>query len=175
MNYRFAVFSPLFVSAILLCTGCGGEKLPPGMPKLYPATITVIQDGRPLAGAEVIILNVDPSANWSAGGVTDNSGTLKLRTLGRYNGAPVGKYKVAVIKIENPDIALPSGSPSTPEERKEYDRLLKEIEDNTFYLVDPKFGLEKTELEVEITPSNLKVTVDVSPAVRIKVPPASRG
>ena len=174
MTYRFANFSCLCVFVFLLFGGCGGEQLPPGIPKLYKATLTVTQDGSPLAGAEVIMVNVDPSTNWSAGGVTDQNGVLKLRTMGRYEGAPIGRYKVAVQKKEIPDITLPSEI-SSPEVQKEYDRLVREIENNTFYLVDEKFSLGKTELEVEITPSNLKVTVDVSPAVHVKVTPAPRG
>ena len=172
MNYRSIIVSCLFASCILLFSGCGGEQLPPGIPKLYPATLTVMQDGKPLADAEIIMINVDPSTNWSAGGVTDQNGVLKLRTMGRYNGAPVGKYKVAVQKTETPDISLPYDPPydppSDPAELREYNRLVKEIRDNTFLLVDEKFSIEKTELEVEITPTELKVTVDVSPAVRVK-------
>lgn len=65
--------------------------------------------------------------------------------------------------------------PADPEGMRKYNQLVKQIEDNTFYLVDPKFALGVTELEVEITPSNLHVTVDVSPAIRAKVPPAPKG
>jgi hypothetical protein len=175
MKCRFAILLYLFAVAALLLSGCGGEKLPPGIPKLYPATLAVIQDGSPLAGAEVSMLNTDPSVSWSAGGITDQNGILKLRTMGRYIGAPAGKYKVAVQKIEMPAIPLPDEPPNDPEQRKEYNRLLKEIEDNTFYLVDQQFELDKTKLEVEITPTNLQLTVDVSPAVRVKVPPTPKG
>ena len=174
MTYRFANFSCLCVFVFLLFAGCGGDKLPPGIPKLYPATLTVIQDGKPLAGAEIIMINVDPAINWSAGGVTDQNGVLKLRTQGRYNGAPAGRYKVAVEKTEIPDIVRPE-EPSNSEEMTEYNRIIREIRENTFHVVDQKFGMEKTKLEVEISPSNLKVTVDVSPAVHVKVTPAPRG
>ena len=171
MTYRFIIFPSLFASIALFLSGCGGEKLPPGMPKLYPATVTVTQDGNPLAGAEVILINVEPSErNWSTGGTTDANGVIRLRTLGRYTGAPIGTYLVAVSKIEAPDINLPSETPDDPEERREHNRLVREIAENTFYVVDPKFGLGRTELTVEVTPSNLSHTIDVSPAVRIRVP-----
>ena len=175
MTYRFVVFSCLLVPITLLFSGCGGEQLPPGIPKLYPATLTVMQDGAPLAGAEVIIINIDPAVNWPAGGVTDQNGVLRLRTMGRYDGAPAGTYKVSVSKKEIPNIVLPSEVPDDPAERREFYRLVREIEENTFDLVDPKFGLGRSELEVEITPSSFRVEVDVSPAVRIKVPPSPRG
>ena len=169
MTYRFVVLSGLFVLLVLLLSGCGGEKLPPGMPKLHPATLTVMQDGNPLPDAEIVMTNTDPAAsNWSSGGVTDQNGVLKLRTMGRYEGVPAGTYKVAVQKIEFPNITLPY-EPDTPEKQKEYDRLSKEMKEHTFYVVDPKFGPGKSEFPVEITPSNLDVTIDVSPAVRIQV------
>ena len=174
MTYRFVVFSCLSASIVLMLSGCGGERLPPGIPKLYPATLTVMQDGNPLAGAEVIIINTDPAVNWPAGGITDQNGVLRLRTMGRYDGAPAGTYIVSVSKREVPDIILPD-EPSTPEEQREYNRLFREIEENTFDLVDPKFGLGVSQLEIEITPSSFRVEVDVSPAVRIKVPPSPRG
>jgi hypothetical protein len=93
--------------------------------------------------------------------------------MGRYNGVPVGTYRVAVRKIEAPDIVLPGEMPDDPEGRREFNRLAREIEENTFHLVDPKFWLGgASRLEVEITPSDLRITVDVSPAVRIKVTPS---
>ena len=175
MNIRFIILLCFFALVIPLFSGCGGEQLPPGIPKLYPATLTVTQDGKPLADAEIVMINADPSTSWSAGGVTNQNGVLKLRTMGRYEGAPVGKYIVAVQKIETLDIKLPDEMPSDSAGLREYNQLAKKIEDNTFYVVDPKFGLGKTELEVEITPSNLKVEVDVSPAIRVKVPSAQGG
>ena len=174
MTYRSIIHLSFFISVVLLLSGCGGERLPPGIPKLYPATITVMQDGNPLAYAEVIIMNVDPTVNWSAGGATDKNGTLKLRTMGRYDGAPLGKYKVAVRKRETPDITLPTSS-NNADMAREYSRIMKEIENNTFDIVDPKFYLGLTELVIEITHSNRKFTVDVSPAVRIHVPPPQKG
>ena len=175
MSNRFIIFSCLFACTVSVFWGCGGEQLPPGMPRLYPATLTVTQDGKPLEGASIILTNVDPSVSWSAGGATDQNGVLRLRTMGRYDGVPAGTYRVAVSKIESPNLTLPDEMPSDPEGVREYNRILREIENNTFYVVDPKFSLGNSELEVEISPSNLRVTVDVSPAVHIRLPPPSRG
>ena len=42
----------------LLCfAGCTSQKLPDGMPKLYPVTMTVTQEGKPLADASVMLAN----------------------------------------------------------------------------------------------------------------------
>jgi len=174
MNSRFFIHLSLFLVCFLLFSGCGGQKLPPGMPKLYPATITVTQDGQPLEGAEIVVISTDPSMNWSSGGITDQNGIVKLRTMGQYDGAPLGKYKVGVRKVETPDIAVPP-PPNKPEDMNNYMRILKEIDDNTFFLVEEKFSIQNTQLEVEITPANLKGNVDVSPAIRVKTPPVPRG
>ncbi|MDR0871369.1 MAG: carboxypeptidase-like regulatory domain-containing protein [Planctomycetaceae bacterium] len=156
-------------------SGCS-QQYPPGMPKLYPATITVIQDGQPLVDAQVVIINDDPAVSWSAGGNTDKNGRLKLRTLGQYDGAPLGKYKVGVEKMEYPDIDLPLNPPYGNEKAmKEYQQLVKDYEDNTFILVDRKYSLDNTALSIEITPGNLHATVDVSPAIRKKAPPVPKG
>ena len=171
-----------------LFIGCGGERLPDGMPRLYPATVTVMQDGKPLPEARVTMMNTDPAVNWPTGGTTDNNGVIRLMTMGRYSGAPAGTYRVYVSKIEMPEIpdilrsdppTGPEGSPA-PATRQEYNRLVQNINENSFYVVDPKFALtpgnEGTSgLSVEITPSNFRVTVDVSPAVRIQTPAQFRG
>ena len=174
MNFRMILPLCLVMACFLMFSGCG-EKMPPGLPKLYPATITVMQDGQPLAGAEIVVINTDPATNWSAGGLTDSNGVVKLRTMGRYDGAPLGTYKVGVRKEEIPNITLPMEVPSDPAEMREYNRIVKDIEDNTFLLVEDKFSIINTQLEVEITASNLNGTVDVSPAVRVKAPPVPKG
>jgi hypothetical protein len=154
------------VSIIILfpiLSGCSREQLPPGLPKLYPVTITIVQDGQPLNGASVVIVNEDyASSSWAAGGVTNEKGQVKLRTEGKYSGAPAGKYKVTVTKIDVPEIELPEDS-SSPE----YERKTKEIQDKTFYLVEDKFTkLNTTPLKLEITPTSKNIDLDVSPAVR---------
>ncbi|MDR1493714.1 MAG: carboxypeptidase-like regulatory domain-containing protein [Planctomycetaceae bacterium] len=153
------------------------QKLPPGIPTLYPAEITIIQDGKPLADASVVIINLTPSVNWSGGGNTNKNGVLKLKTMGQYHGVPLGKYKVSVQKIEYPgDIVLPLNPPYEDKAAmKEYNRLLKKYEDNTFQLVDNKFSLINTPLVFEVTPQNLRITLDVSPAIRMKAPTSPQG
>ncbi|MDR2757447.1 MAG: carboxypeptidase-like regulatory domain-containing protein [Planctomycetaceae bacterium] len=153
----------IFVSLFLF--GCSGEHLPPNLPKLYSVTLTIVQDGKPFNGASVVIVNENyASSPWAAGGVTNEQGQVKLRTEGKYSGAPAGKYKVTVTKVETPDIELTEDS-SSPE----YNKKVKEIQDNTFYLVEDKFTkLDTTPLRIEITPSEKNFELDVSPAVRKK-------
>ncbi|MDR1959235.1 MAG: carboxypeptidase-like regulatory domain-containing protein [Planctomycetaceae bacterium] len=175
MNLKFR-YLLLLLPVFSACSGCG-QKLPPGIPKLYPATLTVVQDGKPLADAAVVMLDVDSSQTWAIGGTTDKNGILKLKTMGQYNGAPLGKYQVSVSKTEYPtDIVLPVEPPyGHPEAMKEYLRLKKEYEDHTFMLVDPKFSLINTTIVVELAKGNLNVIVDVSPVIHVKIPPVPQG
>jgi hypothetical protein len=173
MAYRFII---LLSVLLLFSAGCG-EKTLPGMPKRYPATLTVIQDGHPLADAEVMLINVDPSINWSGGGNTDKDGVVHLRTLGQYTGIPEGTYKVGVTKTEYPtDIIVPAETPSGNKAvMDEYNRLVKKYNDNTFVVVEPKFAIETSTLQVTISKKELHVTVDVSPAIRVKYVPPPQG
>jgi hypothetical protein len=160
--YRYFV---LIITVSLIFLGCRGEHLPPDLPKLYSVILTIVQDGQPLNGASVVVVNENyASSPWAAGGVTNEQGQVKLRTEGKYAGAPAGNYKVTVTKVEEPNIELPEDS-SSPQ----YNKKVKEIQDNTFYLVDDKFTkLNTTPLRIEITPSTKNFELDVSPTVRKK-------
>ena len=100
MIRTLASFTMLLI-ALFIIVGCGGEQRPDGMPRLYPAAITVMQGGSPLAEASVVLFPED-SANerWAPMGTTDASGVAVLRVDGRYEGAPLGTYKVTVSKLE---------------------------------------------------------------------------
>ncbi len=80
--------------------GCGGPKKPSDLPKLYSCTLTVTQDGSPLAGATVLLFSEDKSLNkWNISGITDASGVVKMNTH-NFKGVPVGNYIVTVTKVE---------------------------------------------------------------------------
>ncbi|GHT09827.1 hypothetical protein FACS1894170_01030 [Planctomycetales bacterium] len=66
------------------------------MPKLYPATLTVLQDGKPLENASVVLINTDATSTWSAGGQTDAKGVVMLQTMGQFKGIPEGTYSYAL-------------------------------------------------------------------------------
>ncbi|MDR1269130.1 MAG: hypothetical protein LBK82_06370 [Planctomycetaceae bacterium] len=80
--------------------GCG-QKLPDGMPKLYPVTITIVQENTPLEGAIVQLIPEDSSlSTWGPMGITNASGVTELQTNGKYKGSPLGQFKVLVTKKE---------------------------------------------------------------------------
>ncbi|MDO5565555.1 MAG: hypothetical protein Q4G59_02780 [Planctomycetia bacterium] len=91
--------SGLLVLIICVC-GCG-QKLPDGMPKLRPCSVTIVQAGQPLADATVDLILKEGNAKWSVSGMTDATGRVECITHGLYKGAPEGTYKVVVTKREN--------------------------------------------------------------------------
>ena len=166
---------PLLLLLGFAFTGCSGETLP-GMPQRFPAQLTVTQEGKPLEGAKIMLINTDTSSTWSGGGVTDKNGVAQVRTMGQYSGIPEGTYTVCVSKVELPDFDFPNEVPyGDKEAMKEYQKLVKKYEDNTFLLVDEKFSLGRSKLQVTFSKDQSTATVDVSPAIRVKAPPVPRG
>jgi len=153
------------VSLILICSGislavigCGGAQRPPGMPKLYHATVSVVQDGKPLAEAIVSLVPRDAGNQWSSGGVTDSKGQLTLTTYGQFPGVPAGQYKVCITKQERVG-ELDFSNPASPKGNQEL-----------FEVVDPIFKSEATttqEMEVSSKGKNHFI-FDVGKPVKIK-------
>lgn len=140
-------------------SGCRGEAEPEGMPKRHPATIQLTQAGEPCEGASVRLI-AESQNNWSVGGSTDATGTVTLQTYGKYPGAPEGKYKVVVTKIER-EIAADSGSMYDSKGETSYD------------LIDPVYSSpEGTPLEIEVkSGKNAFGPFDLGEKIRQKVKP----
>lgn len=98
MNQRIFIF---FLSVLMLSlVGCGGVKKPAGMPALHPTTLTLTQEGTPLAGATVTLVSQNKAVSqWQSGGATDAKGVIRIKTSG-FDGAPEGTFKVVVTKTE---------------------------------------------------------------------------
>lgn len=151
--------------------GCLGQKKPDGLPDLQPVTITVTQNGTPLANAALNLKPLDDAAsNFTYGGTTDAKGLATIVTHGQYKGAPIGKYKVAV------SCTVGEGTPPPPSPiDEESARRWKEYKDSgatyeEFYVVDPKLStVQTTTLEVEVVKGKNDLTVDCGEAVRIPV------
>ena len=169
MNRTLTSSIVLLLSSILM-TGCG-EALPDGMPRLYPATIIVTQEGIPLAGAMVQLIPEDSAnAAWGPGGVTDESGSIVLHTNGKYKGAPLGHYKVTVMKRErepHPQPELREAGPHTPEFARFMD-IARSLQ--TYAYVEAQYTVPTdTPLRMEITPRGRTYEVDAGPPVKIAV------
>lgn len=78
--------------------GCGGDKRPDGMPKIFPCTLTFTQGEKPLAGAQIMLYTKGEPCPWTVGGTTDENGEAAIKTHGKFNGAPKGEWSVVVTK-----------------------------------------------------------------------------
>ncbi|MAT69068.1 MAG: hypothetical protein CMJ58_06035 [Planctomycetaceae bacterium] len=109
---------------VLLATaaGCSDGRVP-----VYPVTGTVLVDGRPAVGAEVICYARNEELKRSGvpipTGVVDDSGEFVLDSYGQGDGAPAGEYDLSVIwnvtVVDSDD----------PESRVERDQLAGRYED----------------------------------------------
>ncbi len=149
-------------------TACNRNDKPADLPKLHAVTVTVKQDGNALPGASVSLFSEDPQFKWVLGGLTDPNGSVRIHTLGKFPGAPEGKYKVVVMKTlaeESPTGKLPV--PEEPGQVKAYYAKIAE-EEKEYDLIDPKYGSrETTDLEIEVVPGRNTKEFDVGEPVRV--------
>jgi hypothetical protein len=92
-------FSLLF--CVVVIVGCG-PKRPEGLPSLVSCVLTFqYEDGSPVDNAMVSLSSDEESLRqWSIAGSTDSHGVAKISTNGEFVGAPAGKYKVVIRKVE---------------------------------------------------------------------------
>ena len=159
----------LFVGVALVALGCG-QKTPDGMPPLQPTTLTITQDGSPVADAMITLKALDGGNNFTSGGTTGANGAANLVTHGQYKGVPEGKYKVAVSKI------VGEGTPPPPSPiDEESARVWKEYQDSgatyeEFNVIDTKYSvIETTDLEIEVVKGKNDLTLEVGAPIHEKV------
>ncbi|MCO8121346.1 carboxypeptidase regulatory-like domain-containing protein [Stieleria sp. TO1_6] len=141
--------------------GCGSGGTPDGLPELHPLTLSVNQGGAPIEGVSVQMIPENPSnSRWACGGATDATGKVIVKTLGRFEGAPAGNYKVTFFKTFVEDMN-PGVAADDPSSSKVY---------NSYLLIDPKFGsTETTPIEVNVAGGETTVPpIELGPAVKIK-------
>ncbi|MDR0609303.1 MAG: hypothetical protein LBG58_04280 [Planctomycetaceae bacterium] len=93
----------LIVLPFILNIGC--SKHPKGFPKLYPCSIALTKNGKPLHNVCVLLKNETVQGTWGISGTTDISGTAIIVTsLGEYigKGIPNGEYIVSLDEIIHP-------------------------------------------------------------------------
>ena len=162
----------ILIVAMATFTGCqfGGEAPPKGWPKLVQASLQLTQDGAPLAGATVSLVDTSGSQQWLPSGLSDDSGTIALYTNGRYKGAPEGKYKVVVTKTEtDPSKLGPAPDIDDPKYGEYMEKMVSERL-NTYTLIDRQFtDARSTPLEIEIKKGGPVQKLDVGSKVKIKI------
>jgi hypothetical protein len=159
---------------MIITSGCNqNNDLPPNVPKLYPTTITVIQDGQGLGKASVTLMPLRGSGNtWYAGAQTNAQGVAVMMTQGQYNGTVPGKYKILVRKQETTPstIVLPDPGKDSAGYAKALELRNKEVRES-FNLIDLKYSsVDSTPEEIEIIADKNEKTVDVGKSVKIKIP-----
>lgn len=155
-----------FVLAASLFSGCQrGPQLPPGLPKLTSCKLVFTQEGQPLEGARVALVDTVQPQSWHPGGVTDEKGEVELYTNGKYKGAPSGTYKITVTKIHTePSKHGPPLEEGAPGYEEWYKKASQETRE-TYSVIDAKFTDVRTSpLEVSIPGGT--TTFDIGKAVK---------
>jgi hypothetical protein len=161
------------ISLMLILCGCSHRPLQPdNLPKLIPCKIIITQDNVPLEGANVSLHSVtSESQQWVSGGRTDVNGVAEIRTNGRYDGVPMGKFKVLITKTE----VEPSKLPPRPSENDPNFAAWTAKSQNEvlpiYQLVDKQYAdPQTTPHELEISGSKqVTVTVDAGKKIREKM------
>ena len=139
---------------LLACVaGCGGPEKPEGLPELVPCIVKVVQEGQPLAEAEILLHQQDASGTaWTIGGITNDAGEAKIFTYGKFEGSPEGTFKVTVSKVEiDPGEMTRDGA---ADNAKVYD------------LVEPQYSnILKTPLTLDVVKGTSKYEVDAGKIV----------
>ena len=163
MKKTAIIFSLFAVVALALTAGCGGQKLPDGMPKLNPTTITLTVDGKPFAGAIISLFPATGTFQWSVSAVTDASGKAVMKTQGNYDGAPEGELKVCVQAVRN----IEGETSATEMPTDDYNKMVewqKAVEDErqTFLVAGAQYGTaETTPLSITIKKGKNSATFDI--------------
>jgi hypothetical protein len=88
------IYACLVGLVVLLVGGCGDGKI-----TRYPVSGTVLVNGQPAEGAQIVFCPVSPGPeleNFRPAGFTDSAGKFSLTTIDSTDGAPAGQYKVLV-------------------------------------------------------------------------------
>lgn len=173
MNKLIAFFSLTCVGLICL-TGCGGVKKPDGMPDLVKATITLTQEGQPLADADVTCFGKQQSA-WTVFGRSDAKGVVELKTYtSEFSGAPVDEYVVCVKKIEATPSKYGDTPPPTMDEADAWSKKRAAEYRPSYYLVPEEFINQATStLTLNVTADGVQpATLELGPPQHIEFIPA---
>jgi len=152
------------VLGIAFIAGCGGQQLPDGMPRLYPVTITVTQDGVPLGDATVALVG---TSQWTPTGATNAEGVATLYTQGRFRGAPEGNFRVTITKMLE-EGQRPPPSPFDAESERIFQEYVRSGQTHRVFHVIPSAyrSADTTPLAVEIVRGTRNYTVNVEGTVR---------
>ena len=134
----------------------------PSNPTTFPVTGTVTQAGKPVEGAQIILVPKDKSGE-SATATTDALGKFAMGTYEAKDGARSGSYAVKVSKFDNPvPTNLGTVNMSYEEQQRLYDPNAKQP-DPPKNLLPKKYESELTSgLSHTVTSSATKLDIEIS-------------
>jgi hypothetical protein len=149
----------LLFGVLLFFAGCGNNTKPRDLPVLYPVTITVTSEGKPLENAVVDLVS-NPPLKFQAITGTDINGKAVMKTY-NYNGVPAGKFKVVITRDIDDDFVYVKNSDGS-----------QGIAGSTRYqTLDIKFSKAETtpfEIEVPLKPEQ-NIIFEVGKTVKVKL------
>jgi hypothetical protein len=113
LSMRFTQFQFIAVGSVLLLAGCssGSDQWKSKRPKTAPAAGVITLNGKPLDGAQVIL--VPTSGDHGGSALSEGDGRFRLATFPPDDGVVPGNYKVMIIKSlvpQNPDPGSPEST-----------------------------------------------------------------
>ena len=158
----------ILLLTVILLSGCtGGPTRPADLPPLYPCTLTITQDGKPLGEATVSLTSADPAFKWTVYTQTDSSGTGKVFTQGLFPGAPEGEYKVVIVKEE---VVSEQSGPTITRQGEFGEESYTPTTETVFSLVEKEYtDAATTPLSITIGKKGNNQTLDCGKPVREKL------
>ncbi|MDO5554688.1 MAG: hypothetical protein Q4G68_13095 [Planctomycetia bacterium] len=151
--------------ALSWLAGCNSAT-PDSVGKIYPVSLTLTQESKPLVGATVALISDDPNAQYTVGGASDEQGTVSIFTDGRYEGAKPGHYKVVVSKVETEEIPKAPLDLQSPE-FDSWAQTYSNRSAKSWTLVDHKFGnASTTPLEITVVAGKNEFPLDCGKQIR---------
>ncbi|MDR1269469.1 MAG: hypothetical protein LBK82_08085 [Planctomycetaceae bacterium] len=139
-------------SGVIGCSDSNPKK-PEGFPTLYPVTLILTQEGKPLAETTVTLIAKNKS-KWGSSGFSNTDGKVELKTNG-FIGVPAGQFNIVVTKT------ISEGMPTTPDETGN---------PKTYTLIEKIYTDPNTSpLTLEVTSETKDVTLETGKAVKIRI------
>ena len=165
---RSFVLSLAAVVCLVSAIGCGGKKLPDGMPDLYPLTVNVTYSGTPAQG--VLLTFYSDQVGYGVSGKTDDAGKAIIKTQGEFPGAPAASYLVTATKYRDEESQYGKIPPLDEEEQAEWYEKVRAEDLKGHLLVSPEFtDRETTPIEIEVAPGTKTFDIDLGEETDILV------